>query len=123
VDFELLDAGGGFTGFLSNYTTLHPKEIPNFHTLDGFFKQLIDFSAIIPPYITYPKEIPKFQSYLGLGTQLSYVVFLAYPYFLHRGSEKGFLWILSCLMLVEGLLEFYRIIPHPKEIPNFHTLD
>ena len=47
---------------LWNYTTLNLKEIPNFCTLDWFFKQLIDFSAIIPPHITYPKEIPNFHT-------------------------------------------------------------
>jgi len=38
-----------------------------------------------------------------------YVVFLAYPDFSNcaERSEEGFLWILSCLMLVEGLLDFY----------------
>src|ERR1700676_2227700 len=47
---------------LWNYTTLNLKEIPNFCTLDCFFKQLIDFSAIIPPHITYPNEIPNFHT-------------------------------------------------------------
>jgi hypothetical protein len=33
-----------------------------FSCLNWFFKQLIDFSAITPLYITYPKEIPNFHA-------------------------------------------------------------
>jgi len=71
----------------------HPKEIPNFHTLDRFFKQLIDFSAIIPPYITYPKEILKFYTPNRFFKQL-----IDLP------------WVIS------------QCITYPTEIPIFHTL-
>jgi hypothetical protein len=31
-------------------------------------------------------------------------------FFVQRGNEEGFLWILSCLMLAEGLLIFIQLI-------------
>ena len=63
VDFELFDTGGGLTGFLWNYITLHLKEIPNFHTIDWFFWS-------IPPHITYLKETPNFHTLKWFITQL-----------------------------------------------------
>jgi len=48
-------------------------------------------------------------------------------FFMQRGSEERLLQILSCLMLAEGLLDFYGIIlpyiTYPTEIPNFYTLN
>ena len=72
-------------------------------------------------------RVSNFQSYLGLGIQLSYVVFLAYPDFLCReGVRKGFcgFWVAWCWQRAYCIfMELFVIVCRsPKQLAHILKL-
>jgi hypothetical protein len=117
----------------------YPTEIPNFHTLIARSRSSISaehgssgsktllhlFQSHSDPggkqsmmACKMGGRVSNFQLYLRLGTQLSYVVFLAYPDFLCReGVRKGFcgFWVAwrwwRAYWIFMQLIKLYGIIP------------
>jgi hypothetical protein len=115
IDFSVIITPMGLSNrnivFFKQLYMHHPTEIPNFHTLIAHSWSSISiehrssesktslhlFQSHSDPggkrsLMAYKMggRVSYFQSYLGLGTQLSYVVFLAYPDICTEGVRKGF---------------------------------